>query len=89
MRAENLYAIWDDAANVLRLAVSKDHAQTWSSSVVISAPTVTAVRFGAIAVKAPGTVAIAYYGTADGKKFDGFIAESTNALRSPALRSCP
>jgi hypothetical protein len=76
-----LYAVWVDATkNTLRLAFSKNHAQSWSSSVVISAPKLAALRFGAVTVKSPGTIAIAYYGSPDGKKFDGVVAESTDAL---------
>ena len=31
-------------------------------------------------MRAPGTIAIAYYGTTDGKAYNGYIAESLDAL---------
>ena len=47
---------------------------------MVLAPHLIGARFVAVAVKAPGTVAIAYLGTADGTKFDGYIAETTDAF---------
>jgi hypothetical protein len=76
----NLYAIWEDPTNVPRYSVSRDGGQTWSTPVSVLAPSLTTARFAAVAVKGPGTVAIAYLGSADGKKFDGYIAESTDGL---------
>jgi hypothetical protein len=85
----NLYAIWNDSAGLVRLSVSQDHGVTWSSggggdggsgAVVVSAPGVQTTVLSAIAVKSPGTVAIAYFGSTDGTQFNGYLAESTNAL---------
>ncbi|HEX4446818.1 MAG TPA: sialidase family protein [Polyangiaceae bacterium] len=85
----NLYAIWNDAAGLVRMAVSKDQGATWSdgatgasgsAAIVVSAPGVTTTVLSAITVKSPGTVAIAYFGSTDGAQFDGYLAESTNAL---------
>jgi hypothetical protein len=84
----NIYAIWNDAAGLVRLSVSKDHGATWSSgggnagadAIVVSAPGVEKTVLSAIAVKSPGTLAIAYFGSKDGTRFDGYLAESTNAL---------
>ena len=85
----NLYAIWNDAGGLLHLSVSKDQGATWSGSggdgggaapVVASAPGVTKTVLSAITVKSPGTIAIAYFGSKDGTKFDGYLAESTDAL---------
>jgi hypothetical protein len=84
----NLYAIWNDSAGLVRLSVSQDHGATWSSgavdggsaAVVVSAPGVQTTVLSAIAVKSPGTVAIAYFGSTDGTQFNGYLAESTNAL---------
>ncbi|MEY4577639.1 MAG: hypothetical protein RL701_2342 [Pseudomonadota bacterium] len=78
--AGNLYAIWPDANNALQYAVSKDKAQTWSAPVAINAPTAKQVVFGAIVTRAPGTLAVAYYGSDDGQAYRGYIAETQNAL---------
>jgi hypothetical protein len=53
---------------------------TWSEPVVVMDPAVTVVRYAAAAVKEPGVVAIAYYGSKDGVTLDGYVAESHNAL---------
>jgi hypothetical protein len=47
---------------------------------VVSAPGVTKTVLSAVTVKAPGTIAIAYFGSTDRAKFNGYLAESTNAL---------
>ncbi len=81
--AENLYMLWNDASGVLHLTISKDHAQTWSGGqtpLVVSAPGVTKSVLATVAVKTPGTIAIAYFGTTNGKAYNGYMAESTNAL---------
>jgi hypothetical protein len=86
----NLYAIWEDPTNTPRYSVSTDGGQTWSMPVVVLAPSLTTARFAAVAVKAPGTVAIAYLGSADGTRFDGYIAETTNGLdATPTFWSSP
>jgi hypothetical protein len=81
----NIYAVWNDASGLVRLAVSTDHGSTWSSAgpggaAVASAPGVTQTVLSAVGVKAPGTIAIAYFGSTDGKAYSGYVAESTNAL---------
>jgi hypothetical protein len=77
-----LYMVWPDEAGLLRFSVSKDGAKTWSQPVVASAPAVKYAVYGGVAVKAPGTMAIAYYGSqmGIGGPFDGYMAETTNAL---------
>jgi hypothetical protein len=88
--AGNVYAVWEDAQNVPHLSVSKDGAKTWSAPVVVLDPALTSARFVAVAVKSPGTIAIAYFGSADGNKFDGYVLESTDALDpSPTFWSAP
>ncbi len=85
--ANNLYAIWNDAAGLVRLSVSKDHGVTWNAGagpLVVSAPGLQTI-YSAIAVKAPGTVAIAYYGSSDGKQYDGYIAESLDVTAAQPL----
>lgn len=76
----NLYAIWPDDKDLLRMAFSGDGGETWSKPVVVSAPEVKHVRYGTITAKAPGKVAIAYYGSRNGIRYDGYIAESSNAM---------
>jgi hypothetical protein len=76
----NLYAVWEDPTSTPRYASSADSGKTWSAPVVVLAPPFTSARFAAVAAKAPGTIAIAYLGSADGTKFDGVIEESTDAL---------
>lgn len=89
--AGHLYVIWNDANNALRLSVSSDGGASWSGGnqpLTISAPGVSTTIESAIAVREPGTIAIAYYGTTDGKAYDGYMAESTNALdASPVFTS--
>lgn len=78
----NLYALWPDHEDRLRLAVSRDQGKTFSEAVVVSAPEVTHVRYGAMAARSAGELAIAYYGSSDGRAYHGYIAESKNALDS-------
>jgi hypothetical protein len=86
--AGNLYVVYPDVKDLLRLTVSRDKGKTWTKPVVISDPKVTAVIYPAITVKKPGTIAIAYYGSPDRKKFSGYMAESVNALSSlPVFKS--
>jgi hypothetical protein len=89
--AGHLYVIWNDANNALRASISSDGGATWSGRdqpLTISAPGVTATIESAIAVREPGTFAVAYYGTTDGTAYDGYMAESTNALdASPVFTS--
>jgi hypothetical protein len=75
-----LYMVWPDDTKLFKLSVSRDKGLTWSAPVVVSEPSVTSVVYGSVAVKAPGTIAIAYYGSEDGTRFDGYMAESLDAL---------
>lgn len=81
----NLYAVWPDDKDLLRMAFSRDGGDTWSTPVVVSAPEVKHVRYGALAARAAGKVAIAYYGSRNGIRYDGYISESTNALETEPL----
>jgi hypothetical protein len=84
----NVYMLWTDENDILSYAVSRDKAKTWSAPIVVSDPSVKHVRYGSIAVKSPGTIAIAYYGTTEelnnngyyAGEWNGYLAESTNAL---------
>ncbi|HEX4477820.1 MAG TPA: sialidase family protein [Polyangiaceae bacterium] len=82
----NVYVVWVDASGALRLSTSKDQATTWSPSVVVAAPAVNTVRYGSVAAKKAGVVAVAYYGSTDGGvTFDGYVAETTNAFAAAPL----
>jgi hypothetical protein len=78
----NLYVIWNDENGALRLSIMSGGGQTWSGAnpLVISAPGVTSAIESAIAVRAPGIVAIAYYGSTNGTQYNGYVAESLDAL---------
>lgn len=75
-----VYALFPDANSTLRLSYSKDRAVTWSTPLVVQAPDVQKSVYGSIAVGAPGKIAISYHGSKDGTAFDGYVAESSNAL---------
>jgi hypothetical protein len=76
----NLYAVWPDEKDLLRMAYSTDMGETWSEPVVVSAPGVKHIRYGMLATGAHGKVAIAYYGSRNNIRYDGYIAESNNAM---------
>jgi hypothetical protein len=79
--AGNVYVIWGDDKDSMQYAVSKDKGVTWSAPVAVAAPEVKIVRYGAVAAKEPGTLAMVYYGSSDGGvKYNGYLAETTNAL---------
>jgi hypothetical protein len=86
----NVYLVWPDEAGALQLSVSKDKATTWSAPLVVAEPSVTFAVYGGTAVKAPGTLAISYYGSLGGQAgpFNGYIAETKNALdAAPVFQS--
>jgi hypothetical protein len=86
----NLYALWPDASDRLRLAWSPDRGVTWSQSVVVSAPGVKRIRYSAMATGPHGALAIAYYGTEDGTTYDGYLAESLDpTATSPVFTGGP
>jgi hypothetical protein len=91
--AGNLYFSWVDATdNQLHLASSPDAGKTWSKPLVISAPGVKRATIAAITAKAPGQIAVVYYGTRTGggsdTPFDGYVTSSTDALSAdPTFRS--
>jgi hypothetical protein len=78
--AGNLYAVWNDVNHAVHLSTSKDGGATWSAPVVAMDPVVTSARFAAVGVRAPGEIAIAYFGSADDKVFHGYISETANAF---------
>jgi hypothetical protein len=62
--ADNLYALWT-ANGLVYLAVSRDHAQTWSPPMMIAAPGTSQVELPALAAGSPGHVAVTYYASQD------------------------
>ena len=88
--AGNLYAVWQGPDDRPYLSVSRDAGATWSAPVVVLDPSLSTSRFVAGAVKTPGTLAIAYLGSEDGTRFDGYITETANALDpAPTFWSAP
>jgi hypothetical protein len=88
----NLYALYADARNLLRLTVSRDQGNTWSAPVVVSAPKITQVHLTSLAIKAPGQVAIAYYGSQDTGSVvvnhNVYVAESSDVFAAnPVFQS--
>jgi hypothetical protein len=92
---DTLYLSWVDALDDLPyLACSRDRGQTWSEPVSVAAPEINMASISAIAVDAPGRVAIAYYGSRDGGwSFDGCLAVTDDAFaRAPSfcsVQTCP
>jgi hypothetical protein len=90
--AGNLYVLYTDTKDLLRLSYSRNQGVTWSNPVVISAPSITAAHMTSLTVKAPGQIAIAYYGSEDTtstvKKYNAYVAESSNVFSMlPAFKS--
>jgi hypothetical protein len=90
--AGNLYALYADDKNLLRLTVSRDKGTTWSNPVVVSAPKITQVHLTSLAVKAPGQIAIAYYGSEDTGSVvvnhNVYVAESSDVFKAqPTFKS--
>jgi hypothetical protein len=72
------------------LSVSRDHGHSWSKPLMIAPPGVRKVLHSALAADGSGHVAVSYLGTRDGKSYDGYITESSDALsRRPTFWSAP
>jgi len=76
----NLYAVWAAPGDTLRYATSRDGGASWSAPVWVMAPGVTSARMVTITAKSRGQVALSYFGTEDGTRFHGYIAESHTGL---------
>ena len=84
----NIYAVYAGTDDLMHMSVSQNKGSTWSKPVVVSAPGIKHIRYAAVTVKSPGVIAIGYYGTKDDVNltagiagvWDGYVAESTNAL---------
>jgi BNR/Asp-box repeat len=84
--ADNLYAMWlaEDQINV---AISRDHGQTWSAPLSVTAPGLHNIALPALAAGPEGHLAITYYGTTDAssKSLTAYITETKDALASKPL----
>jgi hypothetical protein len=90
--ANNLYALWWDAADRLPyLATSTDHGQTWSTPLMIAPPGVHEVNFPTLAAGDPGRIALTFPGTtsqAQGdlrRPWNSYVVVSTDALAENPL----
>jgi hypothetical protein len=80
--AGNLY-LFRLTNNQLRMRTSTDGGQSWTDELNLTAPGVTSVGTWTVAVRAPGQVALGYYGQQKGQPtFDGYITETADALAS-------
>jgi hypothetical protein len=82
----NLYAIWT-ANGLLYLAISRDHAQSWSAPMMLAAPGVQNVQLPALAAGAPGHVAVTYYASSDpsAELLSAYVTQTADALDSQPL----
>ncbi len=87
--AGGVYAFWINDEGMPVLAVSNDHAETWSAPHIVAADGVTAAGFPTIAAAAPGHVAFAYIGTTiedgyqgstDDMNWNGYLGITLDAL---------
>jgi len=79
--ADNLYAEWS-ANGLVYLAISRDHANSWSSPMIVAAPGVQNVQRPAIAAGAAGHVALVYYASTDpaAEFTTAYITQTADAL---------
>ena len=82
-----LYLAWSDSRDgQIRLAMSRDRAETWSAPCVIRVPGVAWTSKPTPAVRAPGEIALAFWGSdkaeatgdgwlnKDGRPYDGYLS---------------
>jgi hypothetical protein len=85
-QADNLYALWQ-SNDRLYLSVSRDHARTWGSPMMVTAPGLHSMTLPAFAAGARGQVGIAYYASTDptAKKLTAYITQTADALTAQPL----
>jgi hypothetical protein len=85
-QADNLYAMWS-AGGLVYLAVSRDHANSWSAPLMVTAPGVQGVEKPVIAVGAAGHVAVAYYASKEPSAplLSAYITQTADALDAQPL----
>jgi hypothetical protein len=89
-KSGNVYVVWPSAGNHVELAVSKDGGKTWKGPLDATMPGVTEGSPRAQVAadpKAPGHIAIAYYGYtgSDSSRRNGYLTESFNAADADPL----
>ena len=84
--AGNLYAEWT-AGGLLYMAISRDHAQSWSAPMMVAAPGVQNVQLPWIAAGAAGHVALTYYASTDptAERTTAYITQTEDALDAEPL----
>ena len=84
--AGNLYAEWS-ANGLLYMAISRDHAHSWSAPMMVAAPGVQNVQRPWIAAGAPGQVALSYYARTEpnAERTTAYITQSEDALDAEPL----
>jgi hypothetical protein len=84
--ADNLYAMWS-ANGVLYVAISRDHAASWSTPLMAAAPGVGSVGRPAIAAGAPGHIAVTYYASREpsAQLLTAYITQTGDALDAQPL----
>ena len=86
----NLYFAFRGPGSLPYLTISTDHGESWRPPIMVGAPGVSAVRRVAVTARKRGQVALAYLGTTDGSRFNGYITESHNVLNGkPRFWSAP
>jgi hypothetical protein len=61
--AGNVYALWNGADNLQRLAVSRDRGTTFGPAINLTLPGLKGTLFGVLGAGAPGRVVVGYLGT--------------------------
>jgi hypothetical protein len=84
--ADNLYGLWV-SGDRLYLAISRDHAQSWSTPLVVTTPGVHGVDRPAFATHGPGQVAITYYASTapSATKLTAYVTQTADALDAQPL----
>jgi hypothetical protein len=84
--ADNLYSMWT-ANGLLYMAISLDHADSWSAPMMVAAPGLQNVQRPAIAAGAARHVAITYYASKDSSAelLSAYITQTADALDSQPL----
>jgi len=79
--AGNLYAEWS-AGGLLYMAISRDHAHSWSPPMMVAAPGLQDVQLPWIAAGAPGHVALSYYASSEpnAERATAYITQTEDAL---------